>query len=203
MCNAEIKKMETEAAKDIEPLEAEQKYNDCRIKELNKEWEQVRDEFRTGNEYLKPQFLQLKQKTNKTSDDPTSVALGDNLAMSEVVQTQTPPPYGDPVDDYYYSDTGPVEDPECVCFLDDQCKCVPHCRNLFNSCAARYKSTRNSLYQRWKNAKKRVAYQRNRIHSLEENIRRTRAADPEKDTDGYVEDKYRVSRCGGKPHVVR
>lgn len=199
MCNAEIKKMESEADKDFKRMEAHMDYNDCRIKELNKEWEQVRDEFRTGNRYLRPQLL-LAGTSNGNSSDSLVVDDGDALSLLE----QTPPPYGDPADDsYYYDDQGPVKDPECVCFLDDQCDCVAHCRNLFASCKARYKSTRLNLFQKWKRYKKRIRYQQARIYSLEENIRRTRAADPEKDTDGKVEHDYRVSECGGKAHVVR
>lgn len=203
MCNAETKEMEEEADVDIGKLEAQIEYNDCRIDELEEEWEVVRDEFRTGNPYLEPSFV--AQPSNKSD----SVVKGDG--SSSLIQE---PPcrragdkdcvrYEDPLDEYYYSDTSPVEDPECVCFLDDQCECVAHCRNLLQSCIARYKSTRLHLYEKWKNAKRRIRYQEGRIYSLEENIRRTRAADPEKDTDGKVEGKYRVSRCGGKPHVVR
>eukprot|EP00746_Dinoflagellata_sp_MGD_P089251 gnl/MRDRNA2_/MRDRNA2_35243_c0_seq1.p1 gnl/MRDRNA2_/MRDRNA2_35243_c0~~gnl/MRDRNA2_/MRDRNA2_35243_c0_seq1.p1 ORF type:complete len:234 (-),score=22.87 gnl/MRDRNA2_/MRDRNA2_35243_c0_seq1:10-711(-) len=195
MCNAETKEMEEQAGEDLDKLQARIDYNDCRIKELNEEWEEVRDDFRTGNPYLRPSLLSVNRShvVTPTWSQPASHVLESGGPIG-----------GDPLDDeYYYGDQGPVEDPECVCFLDNQCECVPHCRNLFNSCAARYKSTRHNLYQRWKRAKKRIRYQESRIYSLEENIRRTRAADPELDTDGRVEGKYRVSRCGGKPHVVR
>lgn len=220
MCNAETKEMETEANAEFVKMDKRIEYNQCRIKELDKEWEQVRDEFRTGNEYLRPQlflqrggsleFLQVNSSVDPAAhlaespdwlDDDHALSAGEpGDGAKERLETEK---YVDPLDEYYYSDHSPVEDPKCVCYLDDQCDCVDHCINLFNSCAARYKSTRLSLYETWKRKRARIKYTQQRIDSLEENIRRTRAADPEKDTDGWTEHKYRVSHCGGKAHVVR
>jgi len=181
MCNADIKKMESEAEAEISVLEARIDYNDCRIEELNEEWGEVNDEMYTGNPDLHDSLL-LSMPSNHSQ----SLVVNEESLL--LAKRSSPPPYDDPLEhEYYYGDQGPVADPECVCVKGiDQCDCVVTCRNLFNSCAARYKSTRLHLYQRWKKAKKRIAWQEARINSLEQGIMRTRAADEAKDTDGKM-----------------
>lgn len=193
ICNAENRGVRSQANADIEKLKARIEYNDCRIKELKKEWAEVSDEFRTGNRYLRSSLL--------AHPSNASVPSANQGGVPSAPMQQNLPPHESPVDEYYYSDRSPAKDPGCACVLDDQCECVAHCRNMVQSCMARFQSMNNKLYERWKSAKRRIRYQEGRTFASGENIRRTRAADPEKDTDGKIEHKYRVSRCGGKPHL--
>lgn len=246
-CLAQTKKMEAEAQIEFDKLDAKIAYQDCRIKELNAEWQTVSDELRTGNPYLEPSFMLKAAKrkkgnlpprhprsllvdTSNASQKPakdTSNASNTSNASQHIqhiakgssqsqkpnndhilsATEQSPPPVDDPLDDeYYYGDQGPVKDPECACFLDDHCQCVAGCRNLCDSCRVQYKSTKGALYQKWKDKVARIRWQEGRIHALEENIKRARIADPQKDYDrdgANMKDKYRVSECGGKTHVVR
>eukprot|EP00746_Dinoflagellata_sp_MGD_P089252 gnl/MRDRNA2_/MRDRNA2_35243_c0_seq2.p1 gnl/MRDRNA2_/MRDRNA2_35243_c0~~gnl/MRDRNA2_/MRDRNA2_35243_c0_seq2.p1 ORF type:complete len:258 (-),score=41.82 gnl/MRDRNA2_/MRDRNA2_35243_c0_seq2:33-806(-) len=219
MCNAETKEMEEQAGEDLDKLQARIDYNDCRIKELNAEWQTVSDDFRKDNPYLEPSFMlkaTKRKKGNLRPRHPRSLLVGtSNSSLSQQPSNdhilsateQSPPPVDDPVnDDYYYGDQGPVKDPECACFLDDHCECVAGCRNLCDHCKVQYKGTKDRLYQQWQDKQARIKRQEGHIYSLEENIRRSRIEDPQKDYDrdgARMKDKYRVSECGGETHVVR
>lgn len=179
-CNEETRKLEEMGGKDLERQNEQIAYNRCRIKELNEEWEGVRDEFRK-NKYLKPQLIQMDSSLEETYDP----------------------------NDYYYDESrsGPVEDPKCECVKGiDKCKCLRGCQNLFRSCAARFQSQRHDMYTRWKRNKRIIRQQQARIRGLEGNIRRMRQANKaagQSDSDGTFEHKYRVTRCGDEPRVVR
>lgn len=207
-CNKETKKLEKGADRDIDRLKKRYSYQQCYLKELNKEWATVKHKFRTGNKYLRPQlFLQVQSNESLAVDGPSagSSEWNPDDSAHEVVDFGS----GDPDYDheYYYGDQGPVPDPECVCHLKNKCKCIRSCQLLAQSCKARFKSTRVDKFHTWKRYKRMVGQQSQRIRAMEENIRRTRAANckirPDECEPPKVMDASRTSKCSGEVRIVR
>jgi len=190
-CTAASKKLQGDMEKSFAPMEAEYQHNKAYLKTLDAEWEDARDDLRSNNPYLRPQFLLQMQGRHLRSRaqlmDPKAGCDARCNGYSTDIQCDPANKascVGCPACGGTVGEDSPgwteqeSEDVKCVCYDDDKCNCWPRCRLRYNTCKAQYMSQKEHGKQRYFRYKKRIMEQRERIRAMKENIRRTRAADP-------------------------